>query len=192
MTMKLTSLTHENARRIAGEALAGEPGEDVPRGAFLLLHHQDRVRWGRSSDSGICHLVPEPDVNLALEGLLTLRIFNTDEEVLIWSDPGTPSGFAGRLVRDSGNRGALEPVDRTLFLDGDRITESAVDPSWTTIRSESGLEQTVPLLIAADRGPRQPMVQLRTRNYLEVDQQSGAVSIVLTRFVQLEAIQEGR
>ncbi|NJL54079.1 TIGR03984 family CRISPR-associated protein [bacterium] len=165
-------------------------GEDV---CWLLAHADDGVIWGRVTGAGVETVRNSASGNhdavliealcpvLRLETLQTLRLFNSQAEMLLWRG-SAPDQWQARIIssqlRANGERFA-HCLDEHHLLWGNSAT--AVSTDFTLLRdSGQGLQHIVPLAIDSTELP----LKLFVRHFVQADA-TGFAQIVASRLVNL-------
>jgi CRISPR-associated protein (TIGR03984 family) len=119
--------------------------------------------------------------------LLKLRVFNQDQEILLWGRKGET--FKKRLRVDNDSNGVVqEVIDAQQILWG---TFAKGNEEWTTLTEERGTELTLPLPFSeCEVNDQEKRMAITTRSYISYNN-VGQAGYVDCRFVKF-GIYEGR
>jgi CRISPR-associated protein (TIGR03984 family) len=174
---------------LLGQA-SGEQPDGATELAWALAHSDDGVTWGRFDTAAkIWRLgdqaAPQVSPPIRLETLQELRLFGPTCEVLIWR---TAQGLRGRTLRDadaSTDKGedALAPLVEDRLVLGERVVASCAH-DFTHVGDRTGAEQVLPILVT-DKQLHAGQVKLQVRHHFELDAETGAARVTVTRLVDL-------
>ncbi len=123
----------------------------------------------------------EADEKIELGFLQLARIFNQERELKIWRGD---EGFSYRL-RIDGQGEECYAVEARQNLWGTRAKPCAGKSDWAILYEDRGTELTVPLKVAHIEGRDEPLVFVKTRNYIGKSMAYGQATYVDCRFVEL-------
>lgn len=174
-------------REPAGWLLAAAKQYD-PR--YLLAHADDGVIWGRVEGnrlvlSGEVFKAVSPPLRAVT--LQQARLFGPRAELLLWRDE---EGWRARLVEDGNGRPARYYDEAQVLWGNNRQPESSTE--FTLVADgEMGHRHAVPLAVTGaqfsrSEHPYRPL-RLTVRHYLTQDDESGLLTVRLSRLTHLYA-----
>lgn len=158
---------------------------------WLLAWQNDGVIWGISR-KGVAAIelsseeFPEYSPQFNPKKLLELRLFQHDQEILLWQQDGV---LAGRIVTDSevDTENVMAPFSNSFLLLGDKpkLKPNEKKKSFSLIESKTGAINFPPV-DATNLKRSGGAGKLHMKNYFEQDPESGMLRVALTRLVSVE------
>ncbi len=152
----------------------------------LLAFADDGLIWGKI-EKGILTLSSEkfPGISPAWreQTLQEARLFNPGEQIHVWR---TDDGWQARRITD-GAGDQTDYYDEAQILWGDTFQEQK--DGFTRVSDGSlGFQHAVPMAVdKAKFGKKRPL-RLKVRHYLNADEETGVMTIILSRLVNVEVI----